>query len=486
MVSKKILGVAIAAAFASQGAFAALNLNGTPVPNKIAKQAILSSFQVGSTGFYTALDGGTASTDFDVVSKLGAGLTVDQRIYIRVNLNDNARFSAQVQTSDLTVTSGQKSGDWDSDPLTPDTLANVNGTVDTITQGGAPGDQYVVFSVKPYPGTAFSIGDTATLAINQLSINGSDVGVEVITYDQAAYAVAGLDTNKLFRSGSKTIITFPTDGVSSSTSAPQTVTASVDSLFKKFAGNNTTAQFSQLYTTVGNYSDLNGNSISLVSITDPSASVVKYKGDFSVGTWSVSASSSCTTPTALTLNGAKTEGTVTLAVSNTKAYLCVVETGAAQIPVATYKADVTYSAPATAVFGAASPASDLAAGSIVRDGTTVLLPFININPDYNQKVIIVNRSSAAADLTLTNLVPDAAATASSITAGTINLPAGKQSVLKSTDLVSITGSAKGAVTLNIAAPSNQIDVLFQTTNAQGAQNTVLLQNDGGKFGTNNN
>jgi len=472
MVSKKILGVAIAAAFVSQGAFASLaplDLTASPTPYKIAKQALTTAAQIGSTGYYAAVDTGVGSIDqFDVTSKLGIGLAVNQKIYVKVSLT-NAKFNAAVATTDLAVTSASV-----------DTAS-----VDTIAQGGNVGDTYAIFSVSPATGDAFAVSDTATLTLNALQVNGSDVTVTVTTYDSVASAVAG--TNVLYTASAKTL-TFPTDGATAATSSVNTVTASVNALFKNFIvggpASGTTAQLASLFTTVNSYADLTGAPITLASVANLANSTVTFHGDFSVGAWSVNGMG--TVP--LTVSADKQSATVALSsvVDGTGApvnpNLVVVENGTTQIPKATYTADVTFAAPTGGAFGAVAAVMGQAAGTITRDGTTVLVPFVNINPDYNQKIIIVNRSAADAALTLTNLVPDAAATASSITATTINLPAGKQSVLKTTDLVSITGSAKGAVTLNIAAPSSKIDVLFQSTNAQGAQNTVLLQNDGAKFG----
>ena len=441
MVSKKILGVAIAAAMLSQGAFAApLNLSGDSAATslKIAKQAITTAAEtsVGS-GWYNVVDTGVGSTiDFDLTSKLGIGLAVNQKIYIKVKLT-NAKFGATLTTGSFAVTSNG----------TALAAGAGNATEDTIAQGGVAGNDTVILTVSPAAGEAFGIADTVTLTLSALQINGSAVSAEVTTFDSVASAVAG--TNVLYTANnvSGSTITYPSDAVTAAVASPSTVTASVDELFKKFvtqagvvSGSNLVAQFGQLSTALATYSELDGSPIELADVVTDTTSTVKFKGDFSAGNWYVSDDATGTTKTALTLNTAKDEATTTLNVIATKPYLLVVENGTAQIPVSTITADVTFTAPANGAFGAVAADTGNASGSIVRDGTTVLVPFINVNPAFNQKIIIVNRSTASAAVTLTNLIPDAQTTGFALTsAGSAisALTASKQTVLNTPDLFTV-------------------------------------------------
>ena len=40
-------------------------------------------------------------------------------------------------------------------------------------------------------------------------------------------------------------------------------------------------------------------------------------------------------------------------------------------------------------------------GEILRNGTTVHIPYLTIHPSYNQRIVIVNRGTEAADYMIT-------------------------------------------------------------------------------------
>lgn len=485
MVSKKILGVAIAAAMLSQGAFAFTTATAT---QNISSQTLLEAGKVvktaGATGTYYNVTAG-ANIDTTMTGTLGIGLANDQPVYVRVDLT-NAVFAAARTTAHITLADSAAGGE-----------------VVTLSQGGdiaaatSTTDSYVIYSILPSAANKFEIGSAFSMTLGNLLAKGTgSVGVKVTAYDQLASAVAG--TPVLSTSNAATALTFVTNGLTPAVTTVSPV-ASVEELFKKFT---VVAPVTALLGTVGSYttnvtagiaSATTGVTVAAAAeVANTATSTVTYVGDFAVGTWSVSATNACGGLTAVTVNTAKTQATIDLATAITKPFLCVALNGTTAVPASTYTASVTYTAIAGAAtaIGAQAASSSSSLGSITRDGTTVLVPFININPDFNQKIIIVNRSTASAALTLTNPIGDAAATNFALTtagAATTTLPASKQTILNSVDLFQVdTGSTskKGSVTLNIAAPSSKVDVLFQSTNAQGAQNTVILQNDGKKFGGN--
>lgn len=492
MVSKKILGVAIAAAMLSQGAFAFTTATAT---QNISAQTLLEAGKVVKTGaptgtYYSVTAGANIDTTF--TGTLGVGLATNQAVYIRVDLT-NAVFKAARTTAHITLA---------------DSAAGV--VTKTISQGGDLGaiasttDSYVIYSILPSASAKFDIGSAFSMTLGDLLAKGTGtVGVKVTAYDQLSSAIAS--TPVLSTSNAPTALTFVTNGLTPAATAVNPV-ASVEKLFKEFV---VAAPVAAVLSTVGSYtatvtagvaSATTGATVAAeTEVANTATSTVKYVGDFSVAgaVWGVSATNACGALTNVTLNTAKTEATIDLATAITKPFLCVdlpdtAGVGTTAVPASTYTASVTYTAIAGAAtaIGAQATSASSNLGSITRDGTTVLVPFINVNPSFNQKIIIVNRSTAAAALTFTNPIGDDAATGFALTTAgstTMSLPASKQTVLNSVDLLTVdtaSTSKKGAVTLNIAAPSSKVDVLFQTTNADGAQNTIILQNDGKKFGGN--
>jgi hypothetical protein len=122
MVSKKILGVAIAAAM-SAPAFAVIDLTGGvggagSGAVTYAKESITSA-QVTSGMVQVA----AAGTELDVQVATGFGVTATTHAFVRFNLT-NAKFKTAVVAGDLTAVSG--------------TITTV-----TVAQGGAAGDDYV-------------------------------------------------------------------------------------------------------------------------------------------------------------------------------------------------------------------------------------------------------------------------------------------------------------------------------------------------------
>lgn len=497
MVSKKILGVAIAAAMLSQGAFAFTTA--TPTQN-VSAQTLVEADKVvktaGSTGtYYTVTTGANIDTTF--TGTLGIGLANDQSVYVRVELT-NAVFAAARTNANITLA--------DNDGST----GGADNPVITLSQGGAAGaiaatdDNFVIYSIAPGTGDRFEVGAAFSVALGNLLAKGTGtVGVKVTAYDQLASAVAG--TPVLSTSNAPSFITFVGNGVTQTATTVSPV-ASVEKIFKEFK---VAAPVTALVGTVGSLaatvtadvaSATTGlNVVAITEVANTATSTVKYAGDFSVGTWAVSATSACGGLSTVTLNTAKTEATIDLATAITKPFLCVTlpstaGAGTASVPASAYTASVTYTAitgAATAI-GAQTASASSSLGSITRDGTTVLVPFITLNPGFNQKIFVVNRSTTPAALTVNGLVADAGATGFALTtagaAGT-TLAAGQQTELVSAQWFQVDSTAttkRGAATLNIAAPSSKVDVLIQTTNAEGAQNTVILQNDGQKFGGNNN
>ena len=139
---------------------------------------------------------------------------------------------------------------------------------------------------------------------------------------------------------------------------------------------------------------------------------------------------------------------------------------------AAYTVMATYEDLASAAFGTEGDTHNL--GRIMRDGTTVRLPFLTTYSAYNQRLVIVNRGNAAMyTISFTPeegvmAVPgsDAGGTLAANSTTVINLADG--------DLVTLSGKTRTAGTLIVEAEPTMIDVATTLVNiATGTTDTVV-------------
>lgn len=95
--------------------------------------------------------------------------------------------------------------------------------------------------------------------------------------------------------------------------------------------------------------------------------------------------------------------------------------------------------------------------------------------DYNQRLVLVNRGTAAVPYSITfteeNGVTSAAGSAASGT-----LAAQETKIIKATDIVTLTGASRTAATIVVTAPSSTIDAATTSVNlADKSTDTVKLQ-----------
>ena len=114
-------------------------------------------------------------------------------------------------------------------------------------------------------------------------------------------------------------------------------------------------------------------------------------------------------------------------------------------------------------------------GYIMRDGTTVQIPYLTQFGDYNQRIVIVNRG-AAADYSFSFTVEEDGPTITegADASGTLASGATTYISLKFGDLVTIDGSPnRVSATLIVESEPHFIDVAVSQTNANGGTDTVL-------------
>jgi len=370
------------------------------------------------------------------------------------------------------------------------TLVNTSMTT-SISTGGAPGNGFVIF--RSVAGAAIPSNNTSTMsAASYASLDvtkPSSISYKVYeTLTGAASSGTALVT-KTAKSGAS--LWSYSSGLTTTITGQTTGVASVDLGFAKFkatalpAASNLTAHLGTASVAAA-ASVLAADDGSAVALADmilvaTSTGTVTGGGAFGITTQSlgVSATVACGSQTAIASNTARTAGApFTVAVLNAKTNLCYNVTalnGTTQIPVATYTLTTT-NKPATATKTNQTTTVAATFGSVSHDGTTVQLPYLTTFADYNQRVVMVNRGTAAATYAITTFQTEAATTAVAGTKSTGSIPAGGSVVVKVTDIVTLTGGTRAAATLSVVAPSTNVSVATtQVNKSSGATDTISLQ-----------
>jgi hypothetical protein len=95
--------------------------------------------------------------------------------------------------------------------------------------------------------------------------------------------------------------------------------------------------------------------------------------------------------------------------------------------------------------------------------------------DYNQRLVLVNRGSADVTYAVT-FTPETGVTATAGSAATGTLKANSTTIVKATDLVTITGSSRTAATVAIVSAAANIDAATTSVNlSDKSTDTVKLK-----------
>ena len=116
--------------------------------------------------------------------------------------------------------------------------------------------------------------------------------------------------------------------------------------------------------------------------------------------------------------------------------------------------------------GAGAPDSigPMAAGAIGRNGTTVHLTYLTTNAFVDQRIVLVNRGSDAVEFwiedTSFNLETETTLATNNLGVGMgQEIPANGRAVVTVTDNIGFDGQDRGSATINVAAPTRDIDVM---------------------------
>ena len=157
----------------------------------------------------------------------------------------------------------------------------------------------------------------------------------------------------------------------------------------------------------------------------------------------------------------------------TQMYLCVAVDGETPIPATEpYIVTTAYKGIANAAFPPPGGTYELA--KIRRDGTTYNIPYLTTFSEYNQRFSIVNYGSKAVAYSFKFHSEEGVTTADGMQAQG-ELPVG-QTVLRTSDIVEITGGNRAAARLNIVAAAGSTSAAVQQVNlATRGVDTVYLR-----------
>jgi len=472
MVSKKILGVAIAAAFSAQ-AFATIDLTGDTGGVKFAKENVLTA---NVTAGYTTLT--NAANKLDIQTAVGSGVSSGNQIYVRFDLT-NAKFASAV-TAGMLTSSGVADG--------------VNSGSITVQSGGASGGTYVIFQITADT-DGIAQADTLTLALATLSVSAiADANVTYAAYDSASAAVNQVANNRLSTSTYN-----PVSGAAaiawgnafSATYTSANATADVASSFTNYVTTNTYGKLGTVkFSYDASFLKTNGTAVAALSDLVDTTAKVKIATDISFGTWGVSTSAVCAAPTAFADDAAIAGvalDTLTIAAftANTAYNVCNDDTVAATINDGSYTMSVA-AATLAGGYNVTAATSGNAVGSIVKNGTSIQVPYLTTYADYTQRLVLVNRGSTAAPYSVT-FRPETGKTVASGSLVSGSIPAGKTLVIPVRQDASVaaglidslaagTTTTRTAATVIVIAQSANIDAVTTMVNATDkSTDTVKLQ-----------
>jgi hypothetical protein len=441
MINKKILAVSIAAA-CTFSANAAIDL--TSATSQLVtfglESVIAGDADAGTAGNTVVINNGSL---LDVTTPIGFTVPMAGTYFIRYDLS-NGTFQTALDAGDLTVAVAD----------------------DVLVQGGADGDNYVIYSIAD-TGADADINKAAvvTFAPDNLSIKAAS---NAITY--SLYATPGDAATKsspLFTdSTAMTVISAISTGEFAEP-ATNDITALAATSFTGFDTSGTGTD--DFETDIGEI-DM-GDLVDGVNANEPDGSalviadilfanqIVTLTGDVSVGIWSLNTNANC-----------DAAGPVALvkAADNTSAASAATDVVTAPLFVCVDNQTTTTGNPTPAV-GIVRSGYTVTVGSygtdtlasIIYDTTSIEVNYLTTNANYNQKLFITNNSASAAAYT-TTFKTEGTVTAVGGTSATGTIAANSMMVIKATDLVTLTGGSRTSAVIEIEADDAQIQASTQT------------------------
>ncbi|MBO7004632.1 MAG: hypothetical protein JJ854_02125 [Pseudomonadales bacterium] len=390
-------------------------------------------------------------------------------------------FAKYVPANTMTVTASQSADiAFFTASSAPIVIAPGGATISNVevALGGSAGDDFVIFEVTA--GTTGVPLNTQVTFTPAVAVSGS-AGVAMNVYETLVQAN---ETRNELASASGTFVVAAL-GLST-TATPANQVAEVASDFTLFAtlGGGTTDDGTlgsinwDLATAAEAAEPTTGGALVTGDIINAATSTVTLLGDTSFGDWYLD-DTACTGKATGEIDLVEaadglSAAPATAGVAGLKAahIVCVEMDGDEVINEGPYSVSFDW----TPAAGTVTPAEDTedVVGAISRNGTTVQIPYITTFTDYNQRVVLVNRSSNPAEYSI-SFTTEAGTTATPGDAASGEIPANSVLSLKAVDVVTITGDrTRTAATVTIVAPSTVIDVATNQVNTtDGSTDTVV-------------
>lgn len=395
------------------------------------------------------------------------------------NFSDNeVRYARLECTSNLTF-------------LTPEVDA---GSSNTAVYGALNNTGSAVFFSVTDP-----VGGGSTATANTTVVIGSS-GANVYTiadnnpvtctyglYDQPSQAQAGGATGRIVTISRTFINAVPSYTF---TTTPANATADVEAAngayFNWLAGDNSVGSFSLALVATPPL-NANGVAISLSDIFN-TPTAVRVNGDMTAFTAvSHTNDAACAGADAFdtfsSANGVASEPGITAALTR---FVCFTNSGTAAIPAGDYTATLI---PSTNPGYSASNSAALPIGSIIRNGTQLQAPLVQTPNGYISRIALTNTGTTARTFTWTfraasgGSASEANTNYTGPTSGTGSVPANGSTVISLVDALGTAATnfngtpPRGTFTVNVAAPNNQIQGLYQIVNptAGSISNHVMVR-----------
>jgi len=413
------------------------------------------------TTFYRVVN----NANITVTAKAGVGFAVGDQLWVRMDFT-NAAFDGAITPAMFVMNA-----------------SNANDAADSITQGGAAGENSVIFTYT-VAGDSLDQGEVFTFTPVNFAVSGTNsVGVTMAVYSTLPDSTN--QTNAIVTK-SGTMIR-PIEGPTTTATAGGE-TAEVSTNFTAFStdGKDLNAEIGTINVAVSATSGVKnpasgaGSAVADSVTLGDASSILTLTGDFSFGEWYLDDNANdCASGkaggTALTIATDKQSATVAAATLTNGAddSVCVSVDGKTAIPqTSAYEYSLKLKTVASAAVPYPTQTGSL--GKIAHNGTTVQVPYLTTFEKYNQRLHIVNRGTGDATYSFT-FTEEAGTTATAGSMATGTVKGGESLVVKATDIVELSGKTRTAATMTIVAPSANIDVLSNQVNPEtGSTDSIKL------------
>lgn len=443
MLNKKILAASIAAAF-TFNAHAVVDLADSDTALTIASET------TGALNGDGLLDITNAGVVADATTLAGFTVSAGTSKYVRIKLN-NAEFDAAAA-------------------LTAAGVANFSATV---SQGGADGDDEVIFEITS-TSNDIAASDVLTLDVAAYAVSTTaDVTVEYNLYETAADAVNEANSLASQTGALLSVSTGSTGTFATSNDRISTVTSS----FLKFQTGVDTAT-DALDTVLADLGSVDGTLIVAGSTYTPALAAVVMSdlitatqdvvvtGDFSYGTWELNADAACTAAVTVvaaviaTDDASATFPNVGLA---TEMFLCLEVDGSTEtIQKSEYSAELADDEITNDV------------GEIKYDTTSIEVPYVSTFSGVNQKFFITNYGDTAATYSF-EFIEEDGITATNGTEWMGEIPSGEMVTIQASNVVDLANGTRTSAILEIESTDANVAVSTQIVNKDtGGTDTIIL------------